>query len=41
MYYKQHVDPLLKRSTIDVGASTSSGDDGASYGSDEDGNDQE
>ena len=36
MYYKQHVEPLLKRLTINEGASTSSGDDDASYGSDED-----
>ena len=32
MYYKQYVKPLLKHLTIDVGVSTSSGGDDASYG---------
>ena len=41
VYYKQYVKPFLKCLMIDVGASTSSGDDDASYGSDEDEKDRE
>ena len=40
MFYKQHIEPLLKHLTINVDASTSSEDDDASYGSDEDEKDQ-
>ena len=37
MYYKHHVKPLLECLTVNVGICTSSGDDDASYESDEDG----